>query len=396
MDHSQNLNQQIKLYYVTHFARFLSTDADAICVTKTCEALSKAGLEIELIVPNKDIPQKDVIEEEIFRFYGIQKPYKIQILDAINLYKFGIIGRTLYKFNSILRNNKKHTAIFYTRHLETALVATLSGRKTILDYHDLSFVEENIGLKLLIYLSNKRPVRFISVTKAGAARLEARGVNKDHILVAPNGVSLEKYSPQTSNSDPLELKRKYNIPNNKPLVLFSGNLYLGRGIMETIDSAHKNPKIHFLIIGGTNMDIERCKNHVKGNNVQFLGFILPQDLPELLCIADILIMPYTTRTPTWQDMSPMKMFDYLAVGKPIIATDFPVIREILQDKINAVLIPPNSADTISHGIQWILDHPNQAKQIGHQAKLDAEKYTWSKRGQKIVSWIQEQFSDNLK
>ena len=67
-----NFNQQIKLYYVTHFARFLSTDADAICVTKTCEALSKAGLEIELIVPNRDIPQKDVIEEEIFRLRLIE------------------------------------------------------------------------------------------------------------------------------------------------------------------------------------------------------------------------------------------------------------------------------------------------------------------------------------
>jgi glycosyltransferase involved in cell wall biosynthesis len=82
----------------------------------------------------------------------------------------------------------------------------------------------------------------------------------------------------------------------------------------------------------------------------------------------------------------MKMFEYMAAERPIVATDFPVIREVLQDGINAVLVPPDSAEALRSGIVRILGNTTEANRLAQQARRDVLRYTWTARVDQILKW----------
>jgi glycosyltransferase involved in cell wall biosynthesis len=374
--------------YITHYAHIPSRDADAICVMNTCHALAKQGLSLTLIIPAWQGDTLDDIapgKESIWKFYNITENFLIKRIKGRFLYKLGFIGRYIYKLYAILIAAREHE-IIYVRHVENALMSSLLGYQTVLAYHDTSFLANNQMFKLLLKLDRllQLKLRFISVTHNGKKLLESWGIRADRILVAPNGVDFSHYQSNKKSREELKL------PENKIIVGFSGSLFPGRGIEEIIDSAIWHPELHFIVLGGSLQDIKRCKKyaHQKDvNNVHFLGFVSHDQVPLYLLATDILIMPYTSQTPTHKDMSPMKMFDYMASGKPIIATNFPVIQEILHHQRNSLLVKPDSGDAIAEAIQWCLDNPESAAQLGLQAQKDSKEYTWKKRAEKITSWM---------
>jgi glycosyltransferase involved in cell wall biosynthesis len=105
--------------------------------------------------------------------------------------------------------------------------------------------------------------------------------------------------------------------------------------------------------------------------------------------CDLLVMPYTTQTPTSADMSPMKMFEYLASGVPFVATDFSVLREVLIDGRNAVLVAPDSAEALVEGIWRLINDPELAASIAENAKQDVYQYTWENRARKIKALVEK-------
>jgi len=180
-------------------------------------------------------------------------------------------------------------------------------------------------------------------------------------------------------------------------MLAGGHLYEGRGIEQLLECARLLEQPFFLIVGGETHDIERCKAVAQAlglSNVKFVGFVHQCEVPAYLLASDILVMPYTKATPSHEYMSPMKMFDYLASGRAIVATDFPVVREVLHDRQNAVIVPPGNGGDLASGIQWLLDHPKSAEKLGDRARRDAEQYSWENRVRRIVTWMREMFFEH--
>lgn len=382
----------IKLTYITHYAKIPSREADGICVIKTCSALAENGIQVELIIPREQNTSLEELSggDDLWDFYQVCKNFKLTYLPSKFLYSLGFFGRAIYKILSVIYALLKTPTLIYARHLEIAFLAILFGKPTILAHHDISLIEGSILLAPIFRMlkNPKRKAGVLTVTNNGANRLIEMGMPKSRILVAPNGVTLENFHILQSRA---EIRNSLHLPKGKTIIGFSGNMYLGRGVEELIEAATQYPAKHFLMLGGFPDDIKRHKNYasdLNANNIEFAGFVPQKLIPKYLMACDILIMPYTTRTSTHKYMSPMKMFDYLAAGKPIIATDFPVIREILQDKINAVLILPDSATAIAQAIQWVLDHPERAQEIAIQAKVTAGNYTWDKRAAHITKWIE--------
>ena len=85
-------------------------------------------------------------------------------------------------------------------------------------------------------------------------------------------------------------------------------------------------------------------------------------------------------------MSPVKMFEYMAGGRPIIASDLPTIREVLNEK-NAVFVPPDNPSALAQAIEELLKHPERAQEFARQAKRDVLAYSWDERTKRILSFI---------
>jgi glycosyltransferase involved in cell wall biosynthesis len=107
-----------------------------------------------------------------------------------------------------------------------------------------------------------------------------------------------------------------------------------------------------------------------------VGQVPNRDVPTYLWAADVLVMPYTSQTPTVRYMSPLKMFEYMAAGRPIVATDFPVVREVLRDGHSALLVAPDSAEALRAGLQRVLSDPSLQRRLADAAREAAKAYSW--------------------
>jgi glycosyltransferase involved in cell wall biosynthesis len=101
---------------------------------------------------------------------------------------------------------------------------------------------------------------------------------------------------------------------------------------------------------------------------------------------DVLVMPHLDHIHSTNFSSPLKMFEYITLKKPIVATDLLSTKEILRDGENAILVKPNDPEALASGIKLVLENKELAKRIAENAYKDVcENYTWEKRADKILS-----------
>ena len=115
-----------------------------------------------------------------------------------------------------------------------------------------------------------------------------------------------------------------------------------------------------------------------------------EQLPLYQAAADILLMPYSKQIGISSGIgnsaaisSPMKMFEYLATGRAIIASDLPVFHEVLNDK-NAIFCTPDKVLDWEGALRGLLDNPKRGEQLGAQAREDAKNYSWTERARRIL------------
>ena len=152
----------------------------------------------------------------------------------------------------------------------------------------------------------------------------------------------------------------------------------------------------FHVIGGRQPEIEYWRQRTAGAaNLQFHGFMPNGDVRALLATMDALIAPYQPRviSPMGQDigqwMSPLKIFEYMASGVPIVASDLPVLREILRDRVNALLCGPTDVDAWAAALAELRDDAMLAADLACRAREELEaKYTWRQRARLILADLQ--------
>lgn len=113
--------------------------------------------------------------------------------------------------------------------------------------------------------------------------------------------------------------------------------------------------------------------------------------------CDILLMPYQKKvflengiTDTSKWMSPMKMFEYLACGKPIISSDLPVLREVLKNNINSILVESDNINEWDSAIKLLIINKELRSKLGRNAYIDFKfNYTWEIRAKKIIKFNEE-------
>jgi len=368
----------MKLMYLSNTR--LPTDwAHGIQIMKMCEAFAKTGLAVELVVPRRF----NKIKKDPFAYYNVRQKFKITRLPCVDLMPLGA-GKFIFlleKFSFFISAKFyllfKQYDIIYTRE-------TLAGfffKNFILELHVIPQRLKNFHINIW-----QKAARLIVLTDIMKTILEENKI-KTKIMVAPDGVDLEQFSPSVKVN---EVRKKLRLPLDKKIVMYAGSLYLygWKGVDVLLAAAsYLSPDVKIVLVGGTNSEIEPLKQKAKATNIIFIGRRPYQEIPDYLQAADILVLPNTSGEAhsekyTW----PLKLFEYMASGRPIVASNLPSLREILNKK-NAWLVKPNDARELANGLKEVLDDGQRAISVSQQARRDVTQYTWQKRARRIIDFI---------
>jgi glycosyltransferase involved in cell wall biosynthesis len=361
-----------------------------VAVMAMCDQLSKLGLKTLLLIPGgQSTPLAQLGNaKDVFEFYSIASHFEF-----IRFPNFlGIFSRfsSIYSFAIVLYLKSRGIAWINSRSLEVAVWATRLGIPVTLESHNFSRIESHHMLPEWVASVQSSHSKASMVVTTHAAKLAYMrvGIPQDRIKVLPNGVHVDRFNVAPSQKS---MKAKLHIPSDSPLIVFSGSLQSGRGGDEMISCAEMLPEVQFVIIGGTPDQVTHYQKIADSRgvkNMNFIGHITQRELPNYLLAADILLMPYTTRFSehSFEYTSPMKMFEYLATGRPIVATDFPILHEVLEHGRNAIFVAPDSGAELARGVRYLLDNPEIAQRIGQTAKTEAQNYSWQARAAAVIEW----------
>lgn len=364
-----------------------SNAANSIQTMKAVHALAKLGYEVTLIAPVIDEPLpvgKDW--ESLSRYYGLSTPFQIEWLPSIS--------RRLFFLAAVRRARRLKPDLLYVWPLQSAVLGLVHGLPTVLEMHDLP--SGRVGPFYYSYFRDLAGRKRISViTKALKDVLEERYgdvLPAGDVVLSPNGVELERFADLPN---PATARRHLGLLE-APTVACTGHLYAGRGVELFLELAKRLGGVRFVWAGGRPEDVDKWKAQAAAmnlENVLFTGFVLNEQLPLYQAAADILLMPYGREIAISSGKgnsalvsSPMKMFEYLATGRAIIASDLPVFREVL-DETNAVFCMPEKAIDWEGAVRGLLDNPEQRERLGKQARESAQQYSWTERARRILDGL---------
>jgi glycosyltransferase involved in cell wall biosynthesis len=355
-----------------------SSAANSIQAMKAVHALAQLGHDVTLIVPANGHP---VARETLSTFYGLSASFNIEYLPSPS--------RRLFFLTAVRRAKSLKPDLLYVWPLQSAVLGLVSGLPVMLEMHDLP--SGRIGPLWYRYFRDAKGRKRMSViTMALKHALNARFGNhlrETDVILAPNGVELERFADLPA---PVEARRLTGLVE-APTVVCTGHLYAGRGVETFLEMAKQMQGVQFVWAGGKAEDVEAWKSTASGiPNLTFTGFIHNADLPLYQAAADVLLMTYSKNIGissgighSAQVSSPMKMFEYLATGRAIIASDLPVFREVLNEQ-NAVFCAPDQPAEWVAALENLLANPEKRVALAAQARADAQHYSWLERARRIL------------
>ncbi|MEO1517133.1 MAG: glycosyltransferase family 4 protein [Bacteroidota bacterium] len=371
--------------FYTAGSRIPSETANSVHVMKMSEAFAANGVSTTLLVPN--YPNVFQIPESPLDFYGIEHPFELQKITRIK--STSHIFNWLFAYFCTLKIRKSNKNVLMTRHPMSAGICILLGIPTILELHNRLMGMDNRFFRTLGLFRKRSLLRVVVISqKLKSIIQEEYGLDEHQLLVLPDGVTMAPFEKAV---------KKPLFDKDRLQVTYIGSLYKGRGIELIIEMAKQDRDNDYHIYGGREREIEDWRKYVLENNldnVVFHGFIPNKDVPQILCQADVLLMPYQKKvtianagdSSTW--MSPMKMFEYMASGRLVMSSDMPVLREVLTDD-NSILLPSDQPEQWVKAIRRISQEKEHHRAMAQRAYDDVQQYTWKKRAEKLLSQFQQ-------
>jgi glycosyltransferase involved in cell wall biosynthesis len=220
---------------------------------------------------------------------------------------------------------------------------------------------------------------YVTLTAVHAEELADRFGPRAALAVVPDGARL-----------PADRVFTWTGPRaTRPVVAYAGHLYPWKGVDVLIEALALVPEVAGRIVGGhpRETDLGRVTALAAarglGSRVVFTGLLPPHEVAGAIAEADILVLPNTATEVSARYTSPLKLFEYLAAGRPIVASRLPALAEVLEDGVNALLVAPEDPQALADAIRRLAADPALALRLAARAFADAERYSWARRAERL-------------
>ncbi len=378
--------------------RFPIERANGAQTMATCGALARRGHQVTLVVR----PDSSPVARDPFVFYD-ETPTPNLRVTAVPATGGPRARRVRFLLTALALARADRGAVVYTRDLGLAAlllqVPMIRRPKVVYESHGVSSVVAEEMPRLLggpdrpasqrkLRRLDRRERRvwtragaIVAITQALATDLERRYGPRPGVFVVPDGARPRPGLPTLR-------------PDQPPTAGYAGHLYPWKGVDVLVRALAMAPSIRGLIVGGhpQEADRERVGRLVRElgleSRVDFAGLVPPGDVPGALAAATMLVLPNTATTISERYTSPLKLFEYLALGRPIVASDSTAIREVLRDGDTALLVPPGEPQALADALMRLSRDGALAARLAAAAKALSASYSWEARAARLEGPLQ--------
>lgn len=371
----------MKLYYVVN-ARLPNEKAHGIQIAKTCESFIEVGRDVVLVVPNRQH-----VAQSMQEFYGLRTVVPIVYLPCFDLYtkgRFGFLLSSLsfiasylgYFLVKIVRGEK---FVFYSVDMDTfsMTLLTLLPRPFFSELHGAR--KPNVATNLFFRFASG----IIAINDAVKEIIREKFSQSVPVLVESNGVDVALFDTGIS---PVEARTTLQLPGDKSIALFVGRFYAWKDVGILIEAAAVAPDILWYVIGGSEAAFLRVTGLVTVPvNLRICGDKPALEVPLWLAAADTVLALGTHKNiDSWRFTSPMKVFEYMASNRPIVASRTPALQSILSES-EVYFYTPDDAVDMAAKVREAIAHTR--REVTERAHAKALTHAWNKRATRILEFI---------
>jgi glycosyltransferase involved in cell wall biosynthesis len=372
----------MKIAYV--FDRPLpARETDSEQAMQTIAAFARQGAHVTLVLPARgSLPSA----RELAAHYQVTGDFEVQPAPTpFTGFEFG------RKWWHALRAHELPAVagadVVYTRNFPTLLA--LAEGKRLFAYETYRPWHDQFAVLAPLFRRAMAAPRFLGAilhSQFARDRYHALGVDERRLLVAHNGHDPSRFSHAPPQG---ELRAELGLPLDRKLVVYTGHVNLTKGLDTVLKMARRLPEVSFVLVGSEGSGvIERLARLTR--NVSVVPWQPFDVVARYLMAADVLLQP-PSRIPlklVGNTVLPMKLFLYLAAGRPIVAPDLPDMRELLENERNALLVPAGDDDAAVRAVQRALGEPGLADRLSTAARQTARGLTWDARAERILSFLE--------
>ncbi len=383
--------QQMKIYYVVN-ARLPTEKAHGVQIAKMCEALIGQGIDMELVVPSRRV---GAAPEDLREFYDLNVAIPVRRLPVFDCYERGAIGFWIGSLSFMcsyaafflirrLRSTSRERVMVYTTDIDqfSFLLIPFLGLPYGVEMHDAK--PWSLRFRLLL----RRASGIVVINRIIRQEIAATfGINESAIAVHPNGIDVARFSQTMGRA---EARAARGIASDVLIALYAGKCYPWKGLDALVRAAGVSQGVHFYLVGGTRGELAAATGAgAIPANITAVGHQPYRSMPEWLAAADVLLVTGTQGNEySYKHTSPMKLFEYMAAGRAIIAADTPAVRQVVSER-EVFFYTSDDGRDLAEKIAYAFAHPEEAAAKAANAAALARQFSWQSRADAIIRFMRQ-------
>jgi len=388
----------MKLLYLANI-RLPTEKAHGLQIMQNCEAFADAGAQVTLWVARRwNTPE--LRGRDPFVHYGVQRNFHLRRSPCLDLLPLvpnntGVIARVIFALQLLTFTLAALIGVLFTRCDRVysrdpfVLLIVSPFKRGRLVYEAHSAAHSRFGRAIQRYVVRRAHV--FATTRALADALIALGAQANKTHVAHDGVKRERFETISTIED---ARRDFGWSNDLFIVGYVGRLQtlaMDKGVGTLIDALKSVDGAALALVGGPDDMVAVYRERwqalgVPDDHFLYAGQVSPDDVPCYLAAFDVCAMPFPFTQHFAYYASPIKLFEYMAAGRAIVASDLPGVREVVTDGGNALLVPPGDSSALTAALIRLRDDPSLRDALGANARqLVMSRYTWEARAKAILA-----------
>jgi len=393
-----------KLLYIS-LMRLPTEKAHGLQIMQNCEAFADAGCDVTLWVARRWNTREMRRIADPYAYYGVRANFKVRRIPCIDIFPLfspdGACARLAfyvlqlsYALVSLLLLLFTRADIYYSRDEFVLSLALRLKAKSSLAYEVHQFPASGRGAALQRHVA-ANVGSIIAITPPLQAELiRTRGADPARVIVAHDGIRRARFDPLP---DQASARRQIGWRQEAFIIGYVGRLHtlgLDKGVGTLVEAVAGIEGAYLALVGGPDNMADALQRRwlalgAPAERFLYVGHVSPVDVPRYLSAFDVCAMPHPPSAQFSHYTSPLKLFEYMAAGRAIVASDLPAWSDVVEDGVTALLVPPSDVAAWSDAMSRLHQDGDLRARLGDSARKQAlEHHTWDVRAARILAHIQ--------